>query len=90
MQRFASLLVTALNLGLTGPAMTLGIDPGAYAGLGGDLVHAHVFLSAADTSCHVERVTAGQIGPSPLGVQQITCIDQLCETRDLLVCPLSD
>ena len=89
MRRIASLLVTALNLGLTGPAIAHDrgpvLDVPAPASFG-------ILASVAQNApaCHTAVFHAGDYPADPLTVERITCLDASCHSREITLCPLTD
>ncbi|WP_146636139.1 hypothetical protein [Nioella nitratireducens] len=41
-------------------------------------------------ACQRHIFTAGQYPTTPQTVEQITCLDTLCDTREVVLCPLTD
>lgn len=89
MRRIVSILCTALNLGLTGPAIahTAGPILDLAAPLGFGLPAA---LAQNTPACHSVVFNAGQYPADPLIVDSITCLDSSCDTREIILCPLTD
>lgn len=89
MRRIISSLCTALTLALSGPAL---------AHTGGPLLDlpAPVSFGLADTvaqnapACRTTLFHAGQHPADPLTVDSITCLDTSCDTREIVLCPLTD
>lgn len=89
MRRITSILCTALNLGLTGPAVAHTAGPMLDA-------PAPVLFGLPDSlaqnapACHSAIFRAGQYPPDPLTIDSITCLDTSCDTREIIICPLTD
>ncbi len=89
MRRTISFLITALNLGLTGPAF-------AHIGVAGlnhdqpDLLRLAAVTQPREPACTTDIFGAGADLPDLSLVDSITCLDQMCLTREVVVCGRPD
>ncbi|WP_420395695.1 hypothetical protein [Nioella sp.] len=89
MRRIASLFCTALNLGLTGPAIAHTAGPMLDAPTSAP-IHLPAALAQDAPACHSAVFHAGQYPADPLSVDSITCLDASCDTREIILCTLTD
>lgn len=87
MRRTASLLIAALSLGLSGPAMA---HSGGPARDGATPSGHGLPVLLVQNACHSRIFEAGEQPAFPLSVTRITCLDASCDTRAITLCPLSD
>lgn len=89
MRRIISILCIMLNLGLTGPAIAHTGGPVLSLPL---TTQFGISTTVAQTSlsCRTEVFHAGAHPANPLTVDSITCLDASCDTREVVLCPLTD
>ncbi|MGI3183610.1 hypothetical protein ACROHD_00905 [Nioella aestuarii] len=89
MRRIVSIICTTLNLGLTGPAVAHTAGPMLDAPASLSFGVPATFAQNAP-ACRSSVFYAGQYPADPLTVDSITCLDTSCDTREIILCPLTD
>ncbi|MFV1878284.1 hypothetical protein [Nioella sp.] len=89
MRRIASIFCIALNLGLTGPAIAHTDGPVLDAPTPAS-IHLPAALAQDTPACRSAVFHAGQYPADPLTVDSITCLDTSCDTREIILCTLTD
>lgn len=89
MRRTIASLCTAFAVSLTGPALAHSGGPLL------DMTAPNLFGLSASVAqnapaCRTLLFNAGDYPADPLSIDSITCLDASCDTREIVLCPLTD
>ncbi len=89
MRRATTIFCTILNFSLTGPAVAHVQGPSLDAATSAAFSALDAFADSSP-ACRTEVFAAGQSVAFPLTIDSITCLDDICSAREVVLCPLTD
>ena len=90
MHRQFATCCTVILFGFASPALAHVAGPVIAPDTPVGLQRALPAVAEAAPACHTRVFEAGHVPANPLMVEQVTCLDTSCETREILLCPLTD
>ena len=90
MHRQLATCCTVILFGFASPALAHVAGPVIAPDTPVGLQRALPAVAEAAPACHTRVFEGGHVPANPLMVEQVTCLDASCDTREILLCPLTD